>query len=342
MPQVSSNPPAGPITFNYNISTPSCPSAKSIDPSLPTLLMLHPIYMEHHIWHPQLADPQLRRFNIVVLDSRGHGRTGGDVPTDYRRPEAGEDVYHFMEALKLPPVHLVGLSMGACVALQVAVTHPEKVLSLTMVAPLPLNEPAEVLEGRQEIYDCWEAAVSDPEKVDEDALLHTAYGAVELGCNGQKSKLIDVMLQIIIPFGLRNWRHDKIEQLHTLSVKFFSDRKPHSTKLLQRIQCPITLVHCGADIAYPIELAEEIRDRMEEAGLTVNLVDVPGAPHFGTLSHYFDINPIIHDFVAQQTKTPVPPALPSVVSPFEDEFAAAGCPNLGVGLDDSDSDEEFF
>lgn len=30
--------------------------------------------------------------------------------------------------------------MGACIGLQFAVAHPEKVLSLSMVSPLPLHE----------------------------------------------------------------------------------------------------------------------------------------------------------------------------------------------------------
>ena len=57
----------------------------------------------------------------------------------------------------------------------------------------------------------------------------------------------------------------------------------------------------------------------------------------------FSINPIVHDFVIQCTQEDVPPALSSVVSPFEKEFAAAGCPNLGQDdSDESDSEDEYF
>lgn len=87
---------------------------------------------------------------------RSHGETKGPVPTTFRREDAGEDVYAFMvssfigccddvqtffqKALSLPPCHLFGLSLGACVALQMAVSHPDKVLSLFMLSPLPLIE----------------------------------------------------------------------------------------------------------------------------------------------------------------------------------------------------------
>lgn len=44
------------------------------------------------------------------------------------------------ETLKLPQCHIVGISMGACVALEMAVSHPEQILSVFMVSPLPLVE----------------------------------------------------------------------------------------------------------------------------------------------------------------------------------------------------------
>ena len=79
------------------------------------------------------------------------------MPPTYRRLHAAEDVFKFMvgrsvlfssdvlltnhqEALHLPPCHLVGLSLGACVALQTAISYPHQVLSLFMVSPLPLIE----------------------------------------------------------------------------------------------------------------------------------------------------------------------------------------------------------
>lgn len=339
---VSANPPAGPITFNYTIATPTCSSSKRIDPSVPTILFLHPIYINQHIWHPQLSDENLRRFNLVTLDLRGHGTTIGSTPSWFRRTDAGEDIYHFMKALDLPPLHLVGLSMGACTALQVSVTHPEQVLTLTLIAPLPLEEPQDVLEGRQEIYDAWEAAVDTPDgSVDEEALLHAAYGGVQLGCNGRKGPLIDATVQIAIGHCVRNWQKESLTDLHTLSVKFFVDRKPHPIELLKRATCNMTIIHCGADIAYPIELAEELRDRVERAGLPVELVSIPDAPHFGSLTNWAEVNPVILDTVMSAVQTDVPPAS-TTVSPFEQEFAAGGCPNMGLDMSDSDEDDYFF
>ncbi|KAJ2926625.1 hypothetical protein H1R20_g10447, partial [Candolleomyces eurysporus] len=338
MPFVTTKTPSGPATFHYNISTPTRTSATCIDPSLPTILFLHPVYVSQHIFHPQFCDPKLRRFNLVGYDARIHGKTKGDVPSDFRRAEAAEDVYHFMQALSLPACHVVGLSLGGCVSLQLAVAHPDKVLSLTMVSPLPLEEPADVAEGRTEIYECWAASQQDADNPDEEALLDAVCGALQLGFNGQQTKLIQTMIQLTVPDALRNWTRDRLEMLHTVSVKFFCDRKPHSPALLKQIECPITLIHCGADIAYPITYAQELLDRLEDAGLNARLLSVKDAPHFGTVTHSAEINKVIHDVVIGGTKYPVPPAQTEVVSPFEEDFAAMGCPADA----DSDSDDDLL
>ena len=78
---------------------------------------------------------------------------------------------------------------------------------------------------------------------------------------------------------------EELEGFHTLTVKFFTDRKPHSRQLLQRIKCPIYLVHCGSDIAYEMIYVEELRDALQDAGLQVRVADIDGAPHFGCVTH---------------------------------------------------------
>ena len=78
---------------------------------------------------------------------------------------------------------------------------------------------------------------------------------------------------------------EELEGFHTLTVKFFVDRKPHTHQLLQKISCPIYLVHCGSDIAYEMKDVEELRDALQGAGLQVRVADIENAPHFGCVTH---------------------------------------------------------
>lgn len=78
---------------------------------------------------------------------------------------------------------------------------------------------------------------------------------------------------------------DKFEEFHTTSVKFFTDRKPHSTTTLSNILCPVQLLHCTGDIAYPLEYAEELQELIERSGVPVKLLKIEEAPHFGNVTH---------------------------------------------------------
>ncbi|THH05825.1 hypothetical protein EW146_g9796, partial [Bondarzewia mesenterica] len=184
-------PIVGEMVMHYTISTPTNPSATTVDTNIPTILFLHPVYIAQQIFHPQFLDPILRRFNLIALDSRCHGASTGAVHKNFSRKEAADDIYQLLKVLDLPACHVVGLSMGACIGLSLAIDHPEKVLSLCMMSPLPLEEPEDVAGGREEIYRYWFEAFADPEQIDESELTDAVYGAVQLGFNNAKSGIID-------------------------------------------------------------------------------------------------------------------------------------------------------
>jgi len=50
MPKVEINPSSGPLTVFYTISTPEDPNATEINPALPTILFLHPVFCPSEIW----------------------------------------------------------------------------------------------------------------------------------------------------------------------------------------------------------------------------------------------------------------------------------------------------
>ncbi|KAH6917826.1 Alpha/Beta hydrolase protein [Coprinopsis sp. MPI-PUGE-AT-0042] len=341
MPLISASPPAGPITFCYTIATPACSNSQSIDSSLPTVLLVSPYYGVQQMWHPQLYDPLFRRFNVVTFDSRGQGRTVGAVPEAWGEEVAAEDVHHLMKALNISECHIIGLSNGGCIALRVAMLYPRQILSVTMVSPLPLEEPQPILEGRREVLARWEAAIrNSDEALREEALKDAATGGLMLATNGERSKPVMAMVDIVIRIELhRSERVEALEEVERIWVDFFAKRDSYPRDGLQRVECPILLIHCSEDVAYPIGLAQEIKERMEEAGIDVTLVSVDGAPHFGTFTHYKEITPLMHDFVLRHCKGSAPTIPEAIESPFEPEFVAEDCPNLGRELDD---EVEFF
>jgi 3-oxoadipate enol-lactonase len=71
-------------------------------------------------------------YQVLTLDLRGHGRSsqrsGWPVMEDFT-----QDVRGLLEALDWYPTHVVGLSLGGAIALQLATDRPDLIRSLTLV-----------------------------------------------------------------------------------------------------------------------------------------------------------------------------------------------------------------
>lgn len=85
---------------------------------------------------------------VVALDVRGHGRS--DKPRQrYRIADFAGDVAALIEHLQLPPVHLVGISMGGMIGFQLGVDQPQLLRSLTIVNSAPevkAQKPSDYLQ----------------------------------------------------------------------------------------------------------------------------------------------------------------------------------------------------
>jgi 3-oxoadipate enol-lactonase len=75
-------------------------------------------------------------FRVLVFDNRGTGRTGA-VPGPYPVEQMAADALAVLDAADVPSAHVLGISMGGLIAQEVALTAPERLLSLTLAATHP-------------------------------------------------------------------------------------------------------------------------------------------------------------------------------------------------------------
>jgi pimeloyl-ACP methyl ester carboxylesterase len=92
------------------------------------VLLLHGGLANSNYWGNQV--PALARsYRVVVMDSRGHGRsTHDDRPYGYDL--MASDVIGLMDFLRLPKAAIVGWSDGAILGLDIAIHHPERLTKL--------------------------------------------------------------------------------------------------------------------------------------------------------------------------------------------------------------------
>lgn len=96
-----------------------------------TFLCLHGLVDSARIWK-RLAPGLAERGETVLLDQRGHGRSGAP-PGPFEREELADDVTAVLDALELERAVLVGHSLGGIVSLTTALRHPDRVSGLILL-----------------------------------------------------------------------------------------------------------------------------------------------------------------------------------------------------------------
>ena len=97
------------------------------------LVLVHEFGGDLRSWEPQVRYFS-RRYRVITYNQRGYApSTIPSAASDYSQNLLVEDLYQLLKHLELGPVHLGGCSMGANVARDFAIAHPEMMRSLILL-----------------------------------------------------------------------------------------------------------------------------------------------------------------------------------------------------------------
>lgn len=96
----------------------------------PVLVFVHGLGENLESWTYQLQYFD-KDYRVIAMDLRGHGRTNdGIVPLTMRR--LALDVIALIDYLAIDKMHLVGLSMGGMIALELTKEHQQRLQSISL------------------------------------------------------------------------------------------------------------------------------------------------------------------------------------------------------------------
>jgi pimeloyl-ACP methyl ester carboxylesterase len=104
---------------------------RPFDPAWPSVLFIHGAGMDHTVWALQTRYFAHHARSVLAVDLPGHGRSGGVLLRSIADMTAW--IVRVLDAVGVQSAALVGHSMGALIALEVAAWAPARVRSLALL-----------------------------------------------------------------------------------------------------------------------------------------------------------------------------------------------------------------
>lgn len=117
------------------------------------VILLHAATGSSRVWEYQIPAFTAAGYRVIAFDRRGWGRTEIDSAESQRPLEthsAADDLLGLLDQLRVERVHVIGTAAGGFVALDFALSHPERLRSLVIANSIGGVQDADYIElGRR-------------------------------------------------------------------------------------------------------------------------------------------------------------------------------------------------
>ena len=252
------------------------------DPTHPPLLLIMGLGMQMIAWDDELcAMLAARGFYVVRFDNRDVGRStwldgAGDpnplrvfdelrkrhaVTPPYRLADMADDAAALLDALGIRAAHVAGVSMGGMIAQELALRHPERVLSLASIMSAT-GDP----DVRGPSYETI-AALLKPFPPDRDGYIARAVELWKtLGGRDDEPRVRQIAAR-----SFDRGYHPSGVRRQLVAIWCSGNRKP----ALSALRVPTLVLHGDADPLIPVDNGRDTARAIPGARLVV----VPGMGH---------------------------------------------------------------
>ncbi len=231
----------------------------------PSLVLQHGLTGSHEGWikHTNYVDALKDKYQLILLDSRGHGRS--DKPHDpelYGMEYMVGDVTAVLDELGIDKAHFWGYSMGGRIGLAIGKYAPERFSSL-------------IIGGN---------GLSEKDSKGEMKELKGYIPILRKGVDGLHSKIED----------MEDWERDKWKNADFEALIAYCSNYENigMAEYLPNLTIPC-LIYAGEDDTYPHSIAKACAEIMQNA----TFVSLPGLDHMGAFTRIDMILPHVLKFL---------------------------------------------
>ncbi|MGH6923776.1 MAG: alpha/beta fold hydrolase [Propylenella sp.] len=242
-------------------------------PGAPWVVLVHSLGTGLDLWDPQVAAFGVD-YRILRYDMRGHG--GSDAPAgSYTMRNLADDLLDLLRHFAIARAHVVGISLGALTALEVAIRQPPEISSIAVCdsrADMP-PEFAKAIDDRNRlIREKGMAAIADamPERWLTPATLQN------------RPAIADKIRKMVLAASVEGF----VGCSEAIKSAGLMDR-------IGAIRLPSLFVAADQDSGLPIEVMRAMQAKVPGSGFAV----IPAASHLSNLEQPEVFNAILLQYL---------------------------------------------
>ena len=198
--------------------------------------------------------PHNGKWKCITVESRGHGKSPCGDPAHLSIERYTKDLAEFIHSLNIGPIPVGGISMGAAIALRLAVKHPKLVRALVIARPAWIDKPSpNNLAANREVAKY--LARYDPKEA--RALFEHSRMADQIRRDAPEN------LNSLLGF----FERKPIAETRALLSTIASDGPGVSKREISRIDIPTMVIGTQKDVIHPLSMSESLAELIPSARL---------------------------------------------------------------------------
>lgn len=243
------------------------------------VVLIHGFTLDTRMWDDQFL-PFAERFRVIRYDLRGFGRS--DPPTGNPYSHA-RDLQALFDQLDIESAHLVGLSKGGAVALDFALTYPQRCRTLVLIDTL-LHGYQWSGTGSDRNALVWQRAREGNIPAAKEAwLAHPMFALAQ-----QQPAVAERLARIVADYS--GW--------HFVNVNPEQELEPPAAQRLAELNMPILALVGEQDIPDFRQMTELIE---REAPLAHSII-LPGVGHMANMEAPEAVNELVVQFITKNSE----------------------------------------
>ncbi len=222
--------------------------------------------------------PALTRAGYQAITFDNRGIPPSDVPPGrYSLADMVADTKGMIEALDAAPCRIVGASLGAMIAQELALSAPHLVRCAVLVATKARSDAIRAAQGRAD-RALLESGIKLPADYQAVAVAHEMLSPVTLNDDSAVSLWLETF---------------QLSGSDTSHGQAWIDTDVDRREALRKVTVPCRVIAFSDDRITPMHLAAEVAEAIPDC----DFVEIPGCGHFGYLERPSEVNSAITEFL---------------------------------------------